>query len=69
MGGGWLSQRWISNAAPDKPLPLPVRLESIKRRVFDDTTDALDGVDDVRQTWDERVSRHQNTGTAPASMR
>jgi hypothetical protein len=46
------------NTPLDQPLSLPVCLEIIERQILHHATDALDGVDNVRQARDERARRH-----------
>jgi hypothetical protein len=46
------------DSAFDEPLPLPVSLENVQRHIPDHAPNALDGLDDVRKTWDQGTGGH-----------
>src|SRR5450631_2832802 len=57
------------DAAFDQPLFLPIQFEGFERHSAEHGAYAPDRLDDVREPRSGRTLRHQNTGTAFASMR
>ncbi len=46
------------DSAFDEPLPLPVSLENLQRHIPDHAANTLDGLDDVRETWNQGTGGH-----------